>query len=122
MIGGESDPVIGERFMRMARIVLMSMALSAPAAVHAGEIGNATEGLAYARAHCAECHRVETPAEDTLPTEDAPDFVTIANTPGMTERALIVWLQTSHPTMPNLIIPAEERDDVVAYIMSLRQK
>ena len=108
--------------MRIARIVLMSMALSAPTAVHAGELGNATEGLAYARAHCAECHRVEPSDEDALPSENAPDFVTIANTAGMTERALIVWLQTSHPTMPDLIIPAEERDDVVAYIMSLKQK
>lgn len=110
--------------MRMAWIILMAMALAAPAA-QAGELGSATEGLAYARAHCAECHRVETSGEDTLPgdeAEEAPDFSTIANTAGMTARALIVWLQTSHPTMPNLIIPAEERDDVVAYIMSLRQK
>ncbi len=108
--------------MRRVWSVLISMALSAPGAVHAAEIGNVADGLAYARAHCAECHRVETSDENALSGEEAPDFVTIANTPGMTERALIVWLQTSHPTMPDLIIPVEERDDVVAYIMSLRQK
>jgi hypothetical protein len=38
----------------------------------------------------------------------------------MTARALAVWLQTSHPSMPNIMIPAEQKDDVIAYIMSLR--
>jgi hypothetical protein len=33
-----------------------------------------------------------------------------------------VWLQTSHPNMPNLIVPPEDRDDVIAYILSLRDK
>jgi hypothetical protein len=30
-------------------------------------------------------------------------------------------MQTSHPTMPNLIVPAEARDNVIAYIMSLKK-
>ncbi len=88
----------------------------------AQQIGNVEEGRAYARAHCAECHGVETNGEDFSPNIDAPDFSVVANTPGMTERALVVWLQTSHPTMPNFMIPAEVRDNLVAYIMSLRKK
>ena len=48
--------------------------------------------------------------------------LTIANTKGMTGRALTVWLQTSHPNMPNLIVAAEDRDDLIAYILSLRDK
>ena len=50
------------------------------------------------------------------------DFAVVANTPGMTERAIVVWLQTSHPTMPNFMIPEEARDDLVAYIMSLKAR
>jgi hypothetical protein len=33
---------------------------------------------------------------------------------------LNVRMQTPHPAMPNLIIPIEERDNLISYIMSLR--
>jgi hypothetical protein len=49
-----------------------------------------------------------------------PSFQEIADTQGMSPRALRVWLQTSHPKMPDLIIPADDMDNVIAYIMSLR--
>ena len=105
--------------MRIATIVAAFAALTAGAA-QAEQLGNAEDGLAYARAHCAECHGVETTTDDFSPNADAPDFPVVANTPGMTARALAVWLQTSHPTMPNLIIPEEARDNLIAYIMSLK--
>jgi mono/diheme cytochrome c family protein len=108
--------------MRIAMIVLALAAPCALGSARAEELGNAGEGLAYARAHCAECHGVETSKDDFSPNADAPDFSVVANTPGMTERALVVWLQTSHPTMPDLIIPPEARDNLVAYIMSLKKK
>jgi mono/diheme cytochrome c family protein len=95
--------------------------LFAPAATHAEDVGNAANGLAYARAHCAECHAVES-RDDVVINLDAPNFVDVANTPGMTSRALAVWLQTSHPTMPNFLLPAEAKDDVIAYIMTLKTK
>ena len=91
---------------------------SAPAG--AQQLGNALEGLAYARDHCGECHGVEAAKQDFSPNIDAPDFSEVANSPGMTERALAVWLQTSHPTMPDFMIAAEDRDDLIAYIMSLK--
>jgi hypothetical protein len=31
-----------------------------------------------------------------------------------------VWLQTSHPTMPNIKLKPETMDDIIAYILSLR--
>lgn len=90
-----------------------------PAKSLAEEVSNVSNGLAYARAHCAECHAVEK-GDNTIVNSKAPDFPSVANTPGMTGRALAVWLQTSHPTMPNFIIPTEARNDVIAYIMSLK--
>jgi hypothetical protein len=51
---------------------------------------------------------------------DVPSFQEIADTQGMSPRALRVWLQTSHPKMPDLIIPADDMDNVIAYIMSLK--
>jgi hypothetical protein len=44
----------------------------------------------------------------------------IANTRGMTATALRVFLRTSHPKMPNLILTPEQTADVITYILSLR--
>ncbi len=49
-------------------------------------------------------------------------FEDVANTPGMNARALVVWLQSPHPTMPHFIIPAQDTDNIVSYITSLRTK
>ncbi|KAB2917101.1 MAG: cytochrome c [Hyphomicrobiaceae bacterium] len=87
----------------------------------AQELGDVRQGLAYARKVCAECHAV-VPSQLASPNPDAPSFASVANTPGMTATALHVWLHTSHPTMPNLILEPDTVDDVVAYILSLRRK
>jgi mono/diheme cytochrome c family protein len=82
-------------------------------------LGDAKRGLAYAEKTCANCHAVER-GDIFSPAMIAPTFSSIANTPGMNERALVVWLQSSdHSTMPNLILAQQDLDDVVAYIMSL---
>ena len=49
-------------------------------------------------------------------------FQDIANTNGMTATALRVFLTTSHPKMPNLILTPEELADVTAFILSLRER
>ena len=41
---------------------------------------------------------------------------------GMTATALRVFLTTSHPKMPNLILAPEQITDVIAYILSLRER
>jgi hypothetical protein len=53
---------------------------------------------------------------------EAPRFEDIANTPGMTATALIAWFQTSHPTMPNVILTDEQTRDIVQYILSLKSE
>ena len=84
------------------------------------EDGSAEAGLAYARAMCSECHAMR--RDDVLsPNPKAPPFAKIANTPGMTGAALFVILQTPHTDMPDLIIPAKDKADVLAYILSLRK-
>ena len=50
-----------------------------------------------------------------------PNFQDIAKTKGMTATALRVFLTTSHPKMPNLILTPEQITDVAAYILSLRE-
>jgi hypothetical protein len=40
----------------------------------------------------------------------------------MTELALTVWLQSYHPTMPNIVLKQDDLRNVVAYIRSLERK
>lgn len=93
------------------------LALSTP--VTAEEAGDAGRGASYAQKICAECHAVLS-GESYSPDPQAPPFQVVAETTGMTHRALAVWLQSSHPNMPNIMLEAGDRDDVIAYIMSLK--
>ena len=52
--------------------------------------------------------------------EIGPAFPDVANTPRMTATALPVFLTSSHPKVPNLILIPEEITDVSAYILGLR--
>lgn len=108
------------RTLFLVSLPLVSLFAAAACPALADDRGNEREGGIYARAHCAECHGVDASAEDFSPNADAPDFSVVANTPGMTEMAVRVWLQTSHPTMPDFIIPEEVRANLAAYIMSLK--
>jgi len=105
------------------RIILFSFAIvtiivSAPPA-QAEQIGSAEQGLTIARERCGSCHLVV--KEDGRSTnEKAPTFAKIANTPGMSSAALRSALNTSHSSMPNLIIKDEDADSIIEYILSLR--
>jgi len=85
--------------------------------VQAQEIGNVQQGLNLAQSQCAECHLID--AGSRSPNANAPTFVRIANTPGMTSTALVAALRTSHKTMPNIIIRDGDVGDLVAYMLSL---
>ncbi|MES1179734.1 MAG: tetratricopeptide repeat protein, partial [Hyphomicrobium sp.] len=87
----------------------------------ATDIGDAAKGFAYAQRNCAGCHNVLR-TEAASPNKQAPSFKTVANTPGMTITALTVWSRTTHATMPNLVIAPDDMDDLIAYILSLRER
>ena len=83
-----------------------------------GEIGDPQAGFEYAQSTCAPCHAI---GEEKSPNAKAPRFKDVANTPGMTPTALMVWLQSAnHPTMPNIMIRGQELRNVAAYILSLK--
>lgn len=77
-------------------------AVIVPISSYAAEPGDQQLGRTFAIANCAECHAIR-PGQNTSPNADAPSFTSVANSPGMTGRALAVWLETSHPSMPNFI-------------------
>lgn len=80
--------------------------------------GDPQAGRAVAEQICAECHQIEA-GERTLQGRDAPSFLDIAETRGMSPMALYVWLYSPHPTMPHIRLEREQAEDVVAYIWSL---
>lgn len=101
-----------------AAVLLIPMLI--PAA-EAQEFGNAARGRAFAAQLCSDCHQTE-PGNPASTEPAAPPFTAVAKTRGMTAFALGVWLQTSHPTMPNIKLKPETMDDIVAYILSLRPR
>jgi hypothetical protein len=40
----------------------------------------------------------------------------------MSITALTVWSRTSHPTMPNFVIETADMQDLISYILSLRNR
>lgn len=104
------------RMTRMFTAIVAAILLSTSALAQAP--GDARKGGELARTACVQCHGVR-PRQSRSPDPMAPSFARIATAPGMTDRALRVWLQSSHPAMPNFILTGDERNDVIAYILSL---
>jgi mono/diheme cytochrome c family protein len=105
--------------MQALRRILVILLILAPFCVRAQEPGNAQAGRTYAHSNCTQCHAL---GPGVSPHLDAPTFFALANTPGMTGRALAAALQTSHETMPSFALEGRDRDNIIAYIMSLRQE
>ena len=91
----------------------------APAAILALAAASAHD---FAREACNACHLVDAKQKKPRRIVIGPAFRDIANTGGMTATALRVFLTTSHPKMPNLILTPEEIADVTAYILSLSNR
>ncbi len=107
--------------MRRTRFWLAAMVASLlmPAQGATQEIGRPNRGLALAQRLCAQCHAVRQ-EQVRSPNADAPRFQTIASVPGMTAIALSAALNSSHRSMPNILLEADERADIIAYILSLK--
>ena len=101
------------------RLLMAAMVAASAQGVAAQDLpGDPAAGLDYARAICADCHDVER-EWDPLAAFYGPPFVEIAA--HMTEIGLKVFFRTPHQNMPNLILTDEERDNVIAYILSLKE-
>jgi mono/diheme cytochrome c family protein len=105
---------------RLSVIGIAAVCAAAACPSHAQELGNAQRGYVYSEQFCSDCHRI---GKESAPAGDpnAPSFSAVAKTKGMTAMALSVWLQTGHPTMPNIRLKPETMNDIIAYIFSLRQ-
>jgi mono/diheme cytochrome c family protein len=107
---------------RPKRAVALAVALGATAFNANAQDGDIAAGHDFAREACKVCHMVEAEEGSSRIIVIGPAFRNIANTPGMTATAIRVFLTSSHPKMPNLILTPEEIADVSAYILSLRDQ
>jgi len=107
----------------IATAAAVTLVLAAAATVQDAKAQDAdiAKGQAYAEEVCAQCHAVRA-GELASPLMEATPFQEVADTPGMTEMALTVFLQTPHVTMPNLVLEQDDMRNVVAYIRSLKGK
>jgi mono/diheme cytochrome c family protein len=107
-------------FSLAAVVALAALFLVEPS--HAGGATPATDSAAaghrLAEAWCKSCHAVDATMAGSASA--APDFAAIANQPSTTALSLKVFLQTSHASMPNLVIAPGESDDLINYILSLK--
>ena len=79
---------------------------------------DAPAGGSLAERWCMACHVVE-PNQSTA-TDNAPSFREIVVRPGTTAGSLDRYLSTGHTLMPDFSLSSQERDMLVAYILSLR--
>jgi mono/diheme cytochrome c family protein len=106
--------------MRFAHFGFAAIGISiAIAHTHAQTPGDPQKGRVVAQRFCAECHAVG--SDVASPNSEAPSFTAVASTPGMSAMALNVFFQTPHKAMPNLILKTDQKDDIIAYIMSLKK-
>ncbi len=102
------------------RLLLFSLilALSPGSRALAGEtVGDPQAGFEYAKQVCSVCHGI---SAERSPLPKATRFREVADRPGITGTALRVWMETSHPTMPNIIVEKQDMLNVIAYILSLK--
>ena len=119
-VGAENKDVKKLTWLAVAGLLAVVMASSGLAAGGAlNTTPDVQAGHALAQRWCAVCHKVE--AGDQQMTDVPPTFESVAQMPSATETSLKVWLQTSHPNMPNLRLSQDEMNDVAAYILSLKR-
>ena len=92
--------------------------LGQTASTRAQERGDAGRGEAMSLRICVACHAVRKGKTSVNPL--APPFDMIAKTKGVSAIALNVALLSPHRAMPNIMLEASERADLVAYILSLK--
>jgi mono/diheme cytochrome c family protein len=82
--------------------------------------GDPGSGRLLATRLCSSCHRV---LPMTLSDRaDPPSFQSIADLPSTTGISLNAFLHSNHRNMPDFVLSSAVSNDLIAYILSLKQK
>lgn len=115
IFGMESNSMTSDR----ALVAALSLILTTAQAVAQPFPGDPKAGLEFARKHCADCHYVESVWSGYSPV-GAPAFTDVAALPEWTALSFRVFLQSPHEYMPDFILTEREADDVISYLLSLK--
>jgi mono/diheme cytochrome c family protein len=122
LAGDVPAPAAVELMMtRLAALTIIVWAIGLVAAVRA-QSADPSLGRHLAETVCGECHQIDAAGRKPESNPPAPSFVDISRMPSTTELAIKVFLRSSHPHMPDLILSAAEIDSVAAYILGLAEK
>ena len=94
---------------------------STPRPVLAEEGGtDAATDLAFAQGACGGCHAVEPPG--LSPNPRSPTFADIANSPGLTDATLAIWLADAHnyPEEMDFDLNRKQVDTIARHMLRLR--
>lgn len=100
-----------------ALAALLVVLITATAA-SAQDTGDREIGRRIVERWCSDCHGVSAGAKSAATS--APSFSAIAAMPSTTALSLGVFMRTSHPTMPNVMLTPADLNNVIAYVLSLR--
>lgn len=104
-----------------ARIMLTGMVILATAGpAVAQQTGDPATGATLARTWCSGCHVVD--PRESRESDALPTFAAIAARPSATAMSLHAFLEMPHGRMPDLKLSGQQINDVVAYILTLRQR
>lgn len=109
--------------MKRPAILFAALALAVTAATAwAASVGDTRAGKALAVRICHDCHVVAPNMEKPYNAAfGAPSFLNLADDAAVTEFRLRRFLSTPHFRMPNIKLSEKETDDVIAYILSLKE-
>jgi cytochrome c len=110
------DPVM----WRTMTLAVLSAALAGGGAAVAQDLGDPASGRRLAEAWCMECHAIGPKTVEGV--RPGPDFAAVANRPSTTPLSLNVFLRSNHDNMPNFILTRAQADDIVAYILTLKER
>ena len=106
----------------LTRILMLSALFATVSYSTSGqEAGDPAKGFIHAQQVCAQCHAIRG-GNKLSPNPLAPSFETIANTSGVTGMSLAASLHSTHENMPNFVLSKTDRNNVIAYILSLKRE
>ncbi len=108
--------------MRRLRPALAAISLTTGSALAQEQAwpGDPVAGRGLAEELCSACHAI--PGQGpVLEAPSAPPFQALAADPAVTGLTLHAYLRTLHPP-PSFVLDEEQLNDVVAYILSLRDE
>ncbi len=107
--------------MRFANLVVWAAAAAAASSIASAQElrGNVASGRDLAGHWCGSCHQIN---GGPVARSGVSSFARVARLPSTTALSLRVFLRSSHADMPNIEMSETDVDDLIAYMLTLKDK